>query len=180
MRRVVFAVVAVTMMFAAASTVGAAPPPTPDGVNHPAFPQQCSGGQLGEDFFGWAVLANGSAVANGTLPTGFIYEGGDLTTPPDFSTGEPILGVSMYRTVVVLDEANEVVAFTGQRRADGNGNQAPDEGQAVYDGIEWVTNKWDVAVCTVAIPGFILADLYPDADPPYVPTYSYILTNYLK
>lgn len=180
MRRLSIALAAAAMVVAASSIADAAPMPSPlgSGGNHPAYPQLCVGGPFGDQpVVGWVVLANGGS--NGALPTAFFYEGGDFSTPPDFSTTEPIVGVSMYRTTTILDEVGAVDAFFGQGRGSGDGTRL-DFGDAITAGIDTVTAKWDLAACTVSIPGDVLNFANPDADPPYVDDYTYIFTNYVK
>ena len=178
MKRFGMIVAALLMFFTMATPANAAP--KPDDANHPAFPQVCSGGPFDGTVVGWTLIANGAGVANGTLPTGWFYEGGTATTPPDFTTVDPIRGVSMYRTVLELDDQFAAVSFTGQSRSNGNGHKAPDVESAITDGIDRVASRWDVATCEVTIPGFILAGLYPDADPAYVLDHFYVITNYVK
>ena len=149
MKRFGMIVAVLAMLFMTAGAADAAP--KPDDRNHPYFPQVCSGGPFDGPVFGWVVVANGGGFANGTLGTAFFYEGG---TPmePDF-TSDPVLGVAMYRTIEVRGAAGETLSYAGQSRSNGNGNKAPDLGAAIDDGIERVMNKWDVATCTVTLPG---------------------------
>jgi len=170
MKRLALGLVAAAMVAVTASVADAAPTP---GGNHPSFPQLCTGGPFGtEQVFGWVVVANGTAFEKGTLGTGFFYEGGTLETPPDYATVDPIVGVSMYRVTVEIDPAGEVVSAVGQGRTSRNGKL--DIGNdAIGVGIAETTAKWDVAFCSITLPGFVLGE-------GYTPENFYNFTNLVK
>ena len=179
MRRLVVIFAALILVMATASSAGAAPKPPPDNnKNHPAFPQFCDQGP-GTPFIAWAVLNNGGS--KGALPIAVAYIGGTFTEPPDFATADTIKGISMYRTTTVTaDGGSTLVSFVGQSRGTGNGKKGTSDVAEVFAEIAQVEAKWVTTRCTVAIPGFILNQVYP-ADPPlYVDEYSYQFTNWLR
>jgi hypothetical protein len=164
MKRVAQALVCAALLAATASVADAAPmPDSGPGGTHPSFPQLCTGGPFGaEQVFGWVTVANGTAFGKGTLPTGFFYEGGTLETPPDYDSVDPVVGVAMYRVTVEIDPAGNVVSAVGQGRTSQNGKL--DIGnEAIEIGIAETTAKWDVAFCSITLPGFLLGEGYnPD------------------
>jgi hypothetical protein len=113
-----------------------------------------------------------------------LYFGGTFEEPPDYATADTITGISMYRTTTVTAVAADgeptLVSFMGQSRGTGNGKKGTSDVAEVYAEIAQVEARWETTRCTVAIPGFILNEVYPANPPLYVDEYGYQFTNWLR